>query len=282
MPAFPFLKLPAELRDRVYRYLLHAHNDVYIDSSEALKGRFWCHWQGSDLSGKGLTDREMYMVTATGLHPAILSVNRQTYLEATRVLYSENRFNFYSNRYLDSVTATAAVIPFLKGLSEGSRLLIREIEYLYVVTDCQFYPDPIAFRQDQVFAKTCDYLGQNLQLQKVTLDCLVLIYWVQHRMSDYKMNLTNINKHDWIQRLVPLAQKLKYFALVWGQDSDGDADLAHAVRTYLASKIAEASNTPCQIHMTHLDLVTLVQENRITLSSRTSGLHPPCTRQLPL
>lgn len=32
---FPFLKLPAELRDRIYRYLLHAHGDIRIGKIEA-------------------------------------------------------------------------------------------------------------------------------------------------------------------------------------------------------------------------------------------------------
>ena len=248
MPAFPFLKLPADLRVQVYRYLLHALYDICIDSSEAAKKRFWRHCQGNDLLENGMTYRDMYRVTAIGLHPAILSVNSQTYLESTKVLYSENRFSFYHNDRLSSSSAIAAVIPFLEDRSEGSRRLIREIEYLHYVT--KFYPYPRVAEQDHVFAKTCDYLGQNLQLQHVTLVCVFRSTSALRTTADYKMYLANINKHDWMQRLVPLAQKLKTLALTGKED--GDADLTHAAQTYLDSRMAEASDTPCQIQVTQL------------------------------
>ena len=255
MPAFPFLKLPAELRLRVYRYLLHALYDICIDSSEAAKESFGPRFPGDDVGETGETYRDMYRVTATGLHPAILSVNRQTYLEATGVLYSENRFNFCAKENLTSFAAIAAVIPFFEDLSEGSRRLIREIKYLYIDTRfmlVSFWSIPSQPFHDRVFSETCTYLSQNLQLQQVTLRIVgpgTLL--VRFRSSaDYRMYLANLDTHDWIQCLVPLAKNLETFALIRGKDED--AGLAHAAHRYLNSKMAEASNTACQIQITQL------------------------------
>ena len=246
MPAFPFLKLPAELRTQVYRYLLHALHDICIDSSEAAKERFWRR-AGREPSKIWKTSRKnRYRVTAIGLHPAILSVNWQTYLEATRILYSENRFSFRSDDDFCSVTTIDAVIPFLEDRCEGSRRLIREIEYFYTVISSLRVDLEVA----RVFTKTCDYLSQNLQLQHVTLSLVAMFPQRTFSGAVCRMYPANLDKHGWVQGLVPLAQKLKTLTLI-GKD-DGDAELVHAAQTYLESKMAEASNTPCQSQITQL------------------------------
>lgn len=67
-------------------------------------------------------------MNATELHPAILSVSRQTYLEASGVLYSENRFRFLAQQDKPfHVTADLAVILLLEDRSEATRRLIRVV-----------------------------------------------------------------------------------------------------------------------------------------------------------
>jgi hypothetical protein len=61
---FPLMKLPLELRARVYRELLLSENSLRMVES-------------ADING---------------LHPAILRTCRQVYKEATKVLYEENEF----------------------------------------------------------------------------------------------------------------------------------------------------------------------------------------------
>ena len=190
--------------------------------------------------------KNRYRVTAIGLHPAILSVNWQTYLEATRILYSENRFSFRPSDDFRSITVIDAVIPFLEDRCEGSRRLIREIEYSYLVISIL----RVDFEVAHVFAKTCDYLSQNLQLQHVTLSLASMLPQPTFSRVVGGMYLSNLDKHDWVQQLVPLAQKLKTLTLI-GRD-DGDAEFVHAAQTYLESKMAEASNTPCQSQITQL------------------------------
>ena len=205
-----------------------------------MKARFWRRFKDNDLSEDWETYRETYRVTAIGLHPAILLANKQTYLEATRILYSENRFSFRPYKHLNSATAIAAVIPFLEDRGEGSRRLIREIEYFYIVINSP----QIEAELDRVFAKMCNYLSQNLQLQHVTLNLASMSTKSILGSVHYRAYLANIHKHDWVQTLVLFAKKLKILALV-GRD-DGDAELVRIAQTYLDSKMAEASNTSCQ------------------------------------
>ena len=185
-------------------------------------------------------------MTAIGLHPAILLANRKTYLEATRILYSENRFSFRPYKHLHSATAIAAVIPFLEDRGESSLRLIREIEYFYIVINSP----QIEAEMDRVFAKMCNYLSQNLQLQHVTLNLASMPTKLKLGSLHYRTYLANIHKHDWVQTLVPFAKKLKILALV-GRD-DGDAELVHIAQAYLDSEMAEASITSCQSQITQL------------------------------
>ena len=172
-------------------------------------------------------------------------MNRQTYLEATKILYSENRFTFRP-------FVIAAVIPFLQGRCERSRRLIREIEYFYMVTGSFF--GPILGEQDHAWK----YLDQNLQLQHLTLQLWGLPPKSTLGSDLHSIYVANVHELDWVQWLVPLANKLKTLALV-GCRKD-DAELVHAVQTYLDSKMAEANNTPSQRQITHLGPVSAAQE----------------------
>ncbi|KAI9712498.1 MAG: hypothetical protein M1812_006914 [Candelaria pacifica] len=66
--AFPFLKLPPELRNMIYRYLLVAKDPIDIGTRNAA-----CR-------------------TEPVVCVAILRVSRQTHIESAPILYSENRF----------------------------------------------------------------------------------------------------------------------------------------------------------------------------------------------
>ena len=247
MPAFPFPRLPVELRVQVYRYLLHTIHGIRIDSSEALRKEIWRRCEGGDLPEHGMAYRDMYRVTAVGLYPSILSVNWQTYLEAVRVLHSENRFEIYRCESPFDIIRMGATIPFLEDRSEGSRRLIREIEYLYVDAKSILYDYPLRVEHDRVFEKTCDYLGQNLQLQQVTLRFIGDFTSPVRSSVDCELCLANLNKLDLVQRLVPFVKKLKTFTLLgMGEDV---TEFFYAAKTYLDSKMAEASNTPCQIQI---------------------------------
>ena len=197
-----------------------------------------------------MTYRDMYRVTTFGLHPAILSVNWQTYLEAVRVLYAENCFKCYRPGLLAGGAcniAMAAVIPFLEDRSEGSRRLIREMEFLYIDSNSFHFYYRIGAERDRVFAKTCDYLGRNLQLQRVTLRFIGHFTSPVRSSVDCGLNLANLDKLHLVQPLVPFVKKLKTFTLLgWG---NGITEFIHAAKTYLDSKMAEASNTPCQIQI---------------------------------
>src|SRR6267378_3922920 len=63
---FPLMKLPLEIRNRVYRELLLSENSLRMVDLES-----------ADING---------------LHPVILRTCRQVYNEATKVLYEENEF----------------------------------------------------------------------------------------------------------------------------------------------------------------------------------------------
>lgn len=258
MPAFPFLKLPAELRVQIYRYLLR--DDIYIDASKVLKERYWRCYDSDDLPENGMTYRDMYRVTAIGLHPAILSVNRQTYLEASRVLYSENCFKFFPSENVVSIHGIAAVIPFLEDRSEGSRHLIREIQCLYMETKTFIYPYQNGAEHDRVFAKTCDYLGQNLQLQQATLRFVCDNVRSVRSSVDFRLYMAYLDKHEWVQRLVPLVKKLKTFTLV-----GRGRGYAEVIKRILGA-FGIASNGQC-----HLDWETTIY---CEFNSDRDGSHP--------
>ena len=223
------------------------------------------HHNVNNLSEDGETDGNAYRVMTIRLHPAILSVNRQTYQEASRILYSENRFSFSSNDFVSCVNAIAAVIPFFEHLSKGSRRLIRDIQYVYM--DAKSLPlsrRRFGAEQDRVFAKTCDYLGRNLQLQHVTLR-----YFFRYKLApytpadirntraDFRMNNVNIHKYDWTKRLLPFAKKLEALALIG--EAEGRTKMIHAAQRYLDEENAEASKTPCQFQITRLGQRSLVR-----------------------
>ena len=133
----------------------------------------------------------------------------------------------------------ATVIPFLKDRSEGSRRLIKEIKVCYIVTE---FLTPC---QHHLFEEICNYLSQNLQLERVTLGFadrwLLQAY---HSHTDYMSWLSYLDKQNWIQQFFPPIRKPGAFRI--DGRVDGDANLASAVQVYLESKLPNASKTLCQ------------------------------------
>lgn len=240
---FTFLKLPAELRVQIYRYLLLAHDDIHIGTIKAdpvrasqwlLRRRFpdRSGSQGSKDYGKMTT----YWVEAIGVHTAILLVNRQTYLEGSRIIYSENRFNFCESDYVP-LTDNAAMIPFLKDRSEGSRRLIKHIKYSYSIMIRGIFNPQWSADQDHAIEEICTYLRQALQLEHVTLTVFDQCLCQFRSLQLYKDYLVTLDKQRWVQTLVPLIQNLDTFTVIGGYGNE----LVRAAQTYLVPKIHKAS-----------------------------------------
>ena len=182
-----------------------------------------------------------YRVIATGIHPAILSVNRETYSEASRIMYPENRFKFSSRSRNPWYPANEAAIPFLESLSEDSRRLIKHIEYVCVVVN--WVPTStggtITAMNQRVFKETCDYLCQNLQLKHVVLKLLQIFTAYVIKPASFKYVLLDVHGKTWEQHLVPLVRGLDTCELIT-RTRDGP-EIIETVWEYLTSKMPRTS-----------------------------------------
>ena len=222
---------------QIYRYLLHSHCDIRIDETytsdtpDVLEKRGWQRFTSR------WTEREetaFYKVIAVDIHPAILAVNRQIYSETRRIMYSENRFKFYS------CLANEAVIPFLESLSEDCRRIIKQIEYEHAVTSWK--PMDVGGTEfgttERIFKENCDYLGQNLQPKHVVLNLVQLFdLWVIKPAS--KDDLLALHGKTWEQHLVPLVRGLDTFELT--ARTKDDTEIIDTLSEYLRSKISWTS-----------------------------------------
>lgn len=190
-----------------------------------------------------------YQVNATGVHPALLSVNRQTYLETSKVFYSENCFNFVGIRPSDHFSSNSSIIPFLEDRSEGSRRLIKQIGFGYALWELLSSPSlPLSFVHfDRVFEETCGYLNQCLQLEHIKLCVYDLILPEIGPGTHYETYLATLDQQNWIQQLVPLVKNLDSIKIT--EMCDDDDDLMRAAQTYLESKMHKASQIVRQSQM---------------------------------
>lgn len=151
------------------------------------------------------------------------------------VLYSENRFIFRGLGFHSEVYSNAAIIPFLEDRSEGSRRLIKQIEYsysYYFLIRTLIRSDAFLMKLDHSFEETCNYLSQNLQLEHVTLkfyDTLLLGYNVS---KDCQLA---VDKQNWVQQLIPLVKNLDTFTLISEYGSLNE--MLRAAQTYLELKM---------------------------------------------
>ena len=186
-----------------------------------------------------MKETALFRVVAIGIHPAILSANRQIYSEASRIMYSENRFDFYGTFDSCRCGGSEAVIPFLESLSEDSRRLIKQIEYVFVVTTVvPLDSDGTETLISEAFKETCHYLGRNLQLKHVVLkfhdraSC-------EGILPASEDDLLAVNEKTWEQHLVPLVRGLdtcEFTKLT--KDGPGIID---NVQEYLKSQIPRTS-----------------------------------------
>ena len=203
---------------QIYCHLLNSHRDIRI-------GKLRGYAKLSKLRRKRLLAKKRadknwvaYQVDAIDIHPAILSVNRQIYLEASQVLYSENQYSFNEFDYLRRWIPCQAMMSFLQDRSERSRRFIRRIEFNY-------YED-----EEAQFREECAYLSRNMkQLRRVTLR----LYLTYER--PYESYLSNLDQQSWIQQLVPLVYNLETLQLC--PDGPDAHHLICPVQTYLESKM---------------------------------------------
>jgi hypothetical protein len=87
---FPFLSLPPEIRNKIYRYLLTRSGPIRSPH------------------------RPRQYAIPTNLHPCILAANRQIHNEALRILYQENALEIYVS---DAVYAPAGRMEWVERYS---------------------------------------------------------------------------------------------------------------------------------------------------------------------
>ena len=165
-------------------------------------------------------------------------------MEAGRVFYSENWFVFFgrgSSNY--TIPRSGSMLPFLKDRSQWSRHFIKKIEYHHFQSHWDY---PNATCLQHTFQELSSYLGQNLQLERLTLFFPARIAREPRVRSSEDEILLDIDKQGWVQQLVPLVKSLKTLQLVARPE---DADLARAAQTYLESVVHKASIT---VHHSHI------------------------------
>jgi hypothetical protein len=97
-PVFRFLDLPIEVRQRVYRLFLLKQSIVVCDWAAGISPKGVRRRTDYDVRVGRDDRRTTYQVRALGrgqgIDLAIMSLNKQTYKEASQVFYEENSFKF--------------------------------------------------------------------------------------------------------------------------------------------------------------------------------------------
>src|SRR6266480_5555154 len=128
---FPFMKLPAELRNRIYEECLTDDEPIYITNRERLyrrvarrdlqwkRSRVFYAWYdvGNINQSTNNTDREEQQQKAKPLVPAILAVSKTIYTEAVPILYSQPIV----------VRANRVLLDFVAALTPRCAVLLRDI-----------------------------------------------------------------------------------------------------------------------------------------------------------
>ncbi|EON65233.1 hypothetical protein W97_04470 [Coniosporium apollinis CBS 100218] len=122
----PLLRLPPELRQQIFRYLLPGPQETfrfYLDSgSSSISPK--CHLHHLSRHSPQCSDRTTPPYLHLPRRPArtlsVLRLNKQIYGEALAVLYSENLFHFVGFNYLP-------VLDFVRHLSPEARGAVRKV-----------------------------------------------------------------------------------------------------------------------------------------------------------
>ena len=186
-PFFPFLQLPPEIRNKVYRLVLvSAANDILISdmdyrlyhhldmhtSRQLLRTPYRSYTTEDDgiLAGISTDGDSIFDEWTTYNSPvcpfghcsfvrntsSLFRVNRQVRSESLPIFYGENTFYFCSEW---------AVLPFLEDRTPLARTSIRHAK-LYLMISA----DGLHFERQQCWIRNCKYMAQNLpRLESLSL-----------------------------------------------------------------------------------------------------------------
>ncbi|KAI9814811.1 MAG: hypothetical protein M1827_003077 [Pycnora praestabilis] len=136
--ASPFLRLPLELRDEVYRLLLIRDWGIHIEGDPARnKKPFYC------------ANNDVKLTTALTL------ANRQIGKEASRILYSENIFSFLGH--------LSCIVAAVKSLLPHTLVLLRKVQF-------QWYVDKLDEQAERFWRELCGFVGEATSLESVMIE----------------------------------------------------------------------------------------------------------------
>ena len=230
---FPFLKLPAEIRNMIYQfalvtdhwipisdiyppdfedlmeldpplrrttYLMNVHDACYCEElplkpymRTTYEYEWWCHCDGG----------------VDGI--ALLSVCRQVNTEAVPIFYGMNKFNFCSMQ---------AIVPFFQDRPLTSSSHIKRLRLFFMLEK------EGAKRRHQVWTSALDYIGQKLRLE--TLDIMVYPF-IKCSMAEIR---EGIPRMQWVESLI-LINELKTL--------DVEVDFAQSVDAMFSPRRMESN-----------------------------------------
>lgn len=172
---FPFLRLPAELRNIIYRIFLVRDGTLQVLPTPSKQTRK--HWI------RRIGPAWCLVHTETDIEPAVLRVSRQVHREAAHILYGENRFSFYVGPRLISLHRTwlpeAGNLDPLHSpfnlLSPSNAKQLRHVELLVVLcgdTVANIRDFYVTFRrwlEDLAWDKLAEAGGEHHHLQQMDI-----------------------------------------------------------------------------------------------------------------
>ncbi|KAI9717388.1 MAG: hypothetical protein M1812_004740 [Candelaria pacifica] len=210
---FNFMKLPPEIRNKIYRILLRVDFDIRPDINGPLAA--YSGYSGSP---------ECYPRTIN--HCELLRVSRQVHSEASTVLYRENTFAFsdtdYREDWVDEVWDGAShdcdlgnLYTFLCLIGPSNRQKLRTLKFTMMHIGFAYsiggiYPDsdrPGEHRVPlgQVLANSFELLSKGHNLRTIEINCWQIseYYAYEHffRMRNSNV-LRNLRKIKGIQKLI--------------------------------------------------------------------------------
>lgn len=220
---FPFLKLPGEVKNMIYRIALAQgathwcckHPVGYIGIEDMFSDDFdtyreshprgsrtlytpltfpcWCCPEHQQAARRKTTYKLGSSLTLPCL--GLMALDKQTRSEALPIFYGENTFSFRT---------TASVRPFLGDLPSAARQNIHSIELVLNLSDSSS-----EHRQRQrAWIRTFQYLQRHIDLRKLNIEVI-----------DFSMNFMCVTRFvgwekEWIRALAQI-RDLDYFGLEW-------------------------------------------------------------------
>ena len=166
MDTTPFLKVPAEVRLMIYKFLLSDHEDMTLrirteDSSiyerrkRQTRRRSKFRYIADRMRSRSAESTYCLDRSPGSICSAILGVNRQIHTEASHVLYSEHTFDFGAD--------IESILPFLQDLTPAAFSSIKRINIVK-----RSLPYTKDFDRCE-WRNACAFISQNLQLEQLDL-----------------------------------------------------------------------------------------------------------------